>query len=342
MKDIYSIYYEALSLVVFKIRDKYQSDEKILEELVLLLTSDSSSFESVLVKIIDDFSCEYGSFSKRLLINIMLEKAYLLNCYDLSRGINSEYANDKKNILESIDSNEGIELFKSDYEFSLNVADAFLEYIDRPYIFKYQSKNLILSSNLMNELLKICPFAIFDLFDQIAQDRFIQSEIQIQEFYDMYNKAYSYIRDDTLDEKDSYNSEDEYLATTFINSLNIYFNNDINEICNFIHYILGNIYEALVTFKSQDDPELSEYFDLIPIFEKAKVVDIINKFLNDTGFAIRIINCFVDSNAYLEEFDLLERRDIFKKNGDIKTLKRLNPHYVEEEYVYSIIKKEAN
>ena len=341
MKDIFNIYYEALSLIVFKIRDKYQGDEKILEELVLLLTSDNSSFENDLKEIINDFSCEYGKFSKRVLISIMLEKAYLLNCYDLSRGINSEYANDKKNILESINTNEGIELFVNNYEFALNIVDSFLEYLDRPYIFKYQSKNLILSSKLINKLLNICPFAIFDLFNQVAQDRFIQSEIQIQEFCDMYNKAYSYVREDILDEKDCYNSEDEYLATTFINSLNIYFNYDINEIGNFLHYILGNIYEALVTFKNLGDFELREYFDLIPLLEKSKVVDIINKFLNDTGFAIRIINCFVDSNAYLEDYDLLERRDIFKKYGNVNNLKRLNPHYVEEEYAFSKIKKRS-
>lgn len=48
---------------------------------------------------------------------------------------------------------------------------------------------------------------------------------------------------------------------------------------------------------------------------------------------------FLESNDYLLEGDLFEKREVYKEKGDLKLLRKLNPYYNEEEIVFKKIKE---
>ena len=82
-----------------------------------------------------------------------------------------------------------------------------------------------------------------------------------------------------------------------------------------------------------------DYYDLINVCENFDLKTIIFQFLNNSEFRNRVVECFVLCNDSLVNGDLICKRNTYKDVGNIKTLKRLNPFYIEEEIVFNKIKE---
>ena len=107
----------------------------------------------------------------------------------------------------------------------------------------------------------------------------------------------------------------------------------------FIRYIISNIYETIVTELNGNNYDYKKYLDIVYSIEKTETDEILSRFLSDYKFALNIIDAFLEGNDYLVEGDLLCKREMFKKSGNISLLRKLNPFYLEEEIIYKKIKE---
>lgn len=85
--------------------------------------------------------------------------------------------------------------------------------------------------------------------------------------------------------------------------------------------------------------DYKKYLDIVYSIEKTETDEILSRFLSDYKFALNIIDAFLEGNDYLVEGDLLCKREMFKKSGNISLLRKLNPFYLEEEIIYKKIKE---
>lgn len=85
--------------------------------------------------------------------------------------------------------------------------------------------------------------------------------------------------------------------------------------------------------------DYKKYLDIVYSVENCKIDEILSRFLSDYKFALNIIDAFLEGNDYLVEGDLLGKREMFKKSGNISLLRKLNPFYIEEEIIYKKIKE---
>ena len=107
----------------------------------------------------------------------------------------------------------------------------------------------------------------------------------------------------------------------------------------FIRYIISNVYETIVTELNGNNYDYKKYLDIVYSIEKTETDEILSRFLSDYKFALNIIDAFLEGNDYLVEGDLLCKREMFKKSGNISLLRKLNPFYLEEEIIYKKIKE---
>ena len=128
------------------------------------------------------------------------------------------------------------------------------------------------------------------------------------------------------------------MVETFISKLRNYFN-DEKKFIIFIRYIISNVYETIVTELNGNNYDYKKYLDIVYSIEKTETDEILSGFLSDYKFALNIIDAFLEGNDYLVEGDLLCKREMFKKSGNISLLRKLNPFYLEEEIIYKKIKE---
>lgn len=155
---------------------------------------------------------------------------------------------------------------------------------------------------------------------------------------DFYDKSLLYSFNDDYGEADQYSCSEEFLVETFISKLRNYFN-DEKKFIIFIRYIISNVYETIVTELNGNNYDYKKYLDIVYSIEKTETNEILSRFLSDYKFALNIIDAFLEGNDYLVEGDLLCKREMFKKSGNISLLRKLNPFYLEEEIIYKKIKE---
>ena len=336
--NIYAYAEEAFNIFVDNLDVFYGGDkEKIIKEVLAFLTSETDKWDKEFNNIIE---CQFKDLKsvKKVIILIIASKAYMVNYYNYLHDINKEQCSKMLEELESKSLQSIIKEFWQKSEFSEELIDDYFSYLDRPYIFKNRSKSLIVKNNKTGILLKINPFEVLDLHDYIADDMYMSSEICIQTFLDCYEQSLLYSINDECGEEQNYSCKEEFLVATFISNLKIIFHGE-NALDIFIKYVLSNIYETLITELNGKNQDFKKYVDIIYCVENMKIDEIINRFLSDYKFTLHLIDAFLDGNDYLIEGDLLCKREAFKKIGNVKLLRKLNPFYHEEEIIYQKIKE---
>ncbi len=338
MQDIYSISYDVFMLFLNKITDRYGENRKVLKTIIIdVLTNEKSIFNEDLKSFIDDAinldTC------KRVIMFMLVSKSYVMNYYDFVHEINRAYTEDMIQELESLNKENVIELFYKPSEVTDDILEDFFAYIVRPYVFQSKAKELVFKDGKLKTLLELNPFEALDIWDYISDEDFMESEKYIQTFFNLYDKSISDASLDEFGEKENYDEADDYEYSLFINNIRNHFEDDSTKILLFLSYIMSNIYEFLVVEKKNNPKEYEDAFYLIDYFENEDIYTLKDEFLTNQDFALRIIDLFVEINGTLYEDDLLNRRDDFKKCGDVKLLRKLNPYFDAEEIVYKEIKE---
>lgn len=329
--DTFVIFTENLNLLHIGNKDL------IVKDILDFLTNKNDKYDEEYMKIVTSEFKNIESI-KRVIMLIIASKSYMFNYYDYWHEINIEQS---KNMLEEIESMSMQQIIRAFYkrdELVECLLEDFFSYINRPYIFQNKCKSLIIANGKKDIILKINPFEALDLYDCIDDDKYTNSEICIQLFMDFYDKSLLYSFNDDYGEADQYSCSEEFLVETFISKLRNYFN-DEKKFVIFIRYIISNVYETIITELNCDNHDYKKYLDIVYSVENCKIDEILSRFLSDYKFALNIIDAFLEGNDYLVEGDLLGKREMFKKSGNISLLRKLNPFYLEEEIIYKKIKE---
>ena len=300
--DTFVIFTENLNLLHIGNKDL------IVKDILDFLTNKNDKYDEEYMKIVTSEFKDIESI-KRVIMLIIASKSYMFNYYDYWHEINIEQS---KNMLEEIESMSMQQIIRAFYkrdEFVEYLLEDFFSYINRPYIFQNKCKSLIIANGKKDIILKINPFEALDLYDCIDDDKYTNSEICIQLFMDFYDKSLLY----------SFNDEKKFII--------------------FIRYIISNVYETIITELNGNNYDYKKYLDIVYSVENCKIDEILSRFLSDYKFALNIIDAFLEGNDYLVEGDLLGKREMFKKSGNISLLRKLNPFYIEEEIIYKKIKE---
>ena len=337
MQDIYSYSYSIFNIFIDNLSVYFKSDKnKVTDAIFDFLTNKNSKYNSKFETFMDENIWDLNSIKKVLMLMIA-SKTYLLNYYDYMHNINKEVCQETLEELEEFDAKSIIEEFHIDGVLREKWFEDFQEFVNRPYIFQSQSKYLIIKNNKIKQLFRINPYEVLDLSDFIDNDKFITSEITIQTLLNIYDESLEEtinisIEEDRLD-------NDNLLIKTFIKKLINQLKNDDKKIINYIKYMISNIYENITIEIYGKNEDYKKYANLIYYIEHTDINDIVKRFFQDYIFALNVIEAFLESNDYLLEGDLFEKREVFKEKGDLKLLRKLNPYYHEEEIVFKKIKE---
>ena len=334
MQDLYSLSYHAFMLFLNKMNERYDENKKVLKQIIIdVLTNKNSifnkDFEEFLDESINIEDC------KRVIMYFLVSKSYIMNYYDYIHEINISYCYPFLEELEGLNKEDVIDLFYKPEETTYEIIDDFFAYITRPYIFMSKAKELIINDGKLPSLLKINPFEALDIWDYISDEDLTEPEKFIQIFFDIYDKSIAEAVDDPNGEKENYDCLEIFEHAMLIKNINEYFENDINKVTIFLSYIISNVYECLIV--ERDSSDINN--DLIAYLEEADIYELRDEFINNSEFAFRIMDIFEERNSTLLEDELLNKREQFKRCGDVLLLKRLNPYYDAEEIVYQKMKE---
>lgn len=334
MQDLYSLSYHAFMLFLNKMNERYDENKKVLKQIIIdVLTNKNSifnkDFEEFLDESINIEDC------KRVIMYFLVSKSYIMNYYDYIHEINISYCFPFLEELEGLNKEDVIDLFYKPEETTYEIIDDFFAYVTRPYIFMSKAKELIINDGKLPSLLKINPFEALDIWDYISDEDLTEPEKFIQIFFDIYDKSIAEAVDDPNGEKENYDCLEIFEHAMLIKNINEYFENDINKVTIFLSYIISNVYECLIV--ERDSSGINN--DLIAYLEEADIYELRDEFINNNEFAFRIMDIFEERNSTLLEDELLNKREQFKRCGDVLLLKRLNPYYDAEEIVYQKMKE---
>lgn len=327
VETIYDECYNVLELLTNVIDDIYGEDiDKTVNELCSFLTTDSSRYEDLFNESMYAKMRKNKTFYKRIMMLIIVSTFYKTNVYYTEKGIDIDF--EQQSLLEEKNYEQIIEEF---YNFEKNpyifqTIACFCDFINRNYIFKNNCMEEIIAQNRLETIIGINPFELLNFMNYMNPNMFSTTEKMIQDFIDLYDCS-----------EESLNNSDQYeVFDMFKEKVNDHFNGDEKKVMIFYQYIFSNVYETIITRCKNNIPLKKRYKYLINEFlkEDLKFDNIYNKFLNNYGFADDLINFFLVTNDDLLEEDLIERRNYFKKVGNVDLLKKLNPFYEEEEAVF--------
>lgn len=327
MKNIYDFAYQILSDIT-TITSK--GDTKV-QLIIDFLTAEKSSKELF-------SSYEFGDFEpnsvKKVVMLTIFSCAYLVNLYDIKRGVNEEQAEAILEQIRNLTPQEIINLFNEYDSLIATVLDDVYDYLDNTYIFRYCCWLNLLAENKQKELLRLNPFVIFEYDALDLGDSFKEMEVTIQLFNDIYDKALEETaKDPELGDENDREFFNNLFIENFYSQVDEHFQNNDKAIAEFYSLILGNVYESLTNnaFKSKKNKRI--YKSLLETLEKKPVSELITSFLTDSKFAITIIDAFLSINDVIEKDELIKRRTIFNQKGNIKRLREFNPYYQSDEQV---------
>lgn len=325
MKDLFNEAYEALIVFIDNLETSYEGID-VNKAIMDFVTHEDSKYDKMFTTY---YECVFSLSSIKLcLMRTFVSRSYMLNYYDFKKGINEEYAEGMLEELDNLDADQVYQGFFSHEELYEDILDDFLEFIDRPFIFQNKAMEMVYKEK-KDVVLDLNLLEIFDLPFFVPSDKYSRSELVIQDFFDLYNKAAAVSQGD-----------EESFVANFSQELESYLSNDEEKSFEFISYLLANVYEALAIEYHQKDSSLKEYFNLVPIFEKNSLDTLVAMFYEEEEFALTIIDLFIMINSSLNEYELYDKRNAFKDTGDELILKRLNPYYEEEEVIYEKWKSE--
>ena len=325
--------YDLANLVLNDILTIYCNSNDDFSEVIKYLNGTSTKFDNIFDS--------YGAFSKEdkdtikkvIMLNIF-SYAYLVNLYNIRIDLDSENSEKYLNILESLNPQEIIDMFSC---FSPEIKIFFEDasgYLSNTYIFKYCCWQNLFAEGKKYLLFKMNPFAMLEQNDLDLGDGFVETEVNIQTFDDLYEKALENAAlDPELGEENDPDEFDALVIEHFIELINNHFSFDKEKIEAFFATIFSNIYENITLNIKINKKQRKKYSSLISKFEEYSIDDLIKLFENNYGFAIDVIDIFLTYNSYLEKGELINRRIDFLKRGNIKMLASLNPFYEEDKIV---------
>ena len=336
MDNLYSICNNILSMIVDNLDDNYDNQEKEKIKLLELLTG-KTAFNRV-VKL--DLS-NYGITEEELrimMILIITSKAYLYENYACFKEVPPESVieqfREMIDTIEEMDFHDVITSFSDCDDIAILLIDDFLSYYDLTYIGKSQCKEYVFNDKeKLKFLMNLNPFEFFNISDFIGNNDLLQSEIIIQDFFDIYEGKFNFVSgESTEDEISRFEDEDDELFAKFLDILREKYSEDYVD--KFLLYLCANVYELLNSKpKFSKDSNIEE---LIVYFQDTEVSQILDDLKNDYKFAGVIVNYFYQSNIYISREELSRRRRKFKKkNKDLTKIKDLNPYFDSEEKVFT-------
>lgn len=342
MNNIYEYAYQ----ILFDISaSSFAMGDQSYVQVSQFLTSDTSEFENIF----EDYSLEKldRNSLKAVMMLTIVSCAYLVNLYDIKRKINLEEAEMLLTFMESLTPDKVVTLFVNQDPAMEEIFDLYNDYINNTYIYRYCCWRNVLIQNKQQKVLDLNPFAVLATKELTLEDGFIETELAIQLFSDVYDKAIEEYSLQQVDEEDAFDSAVNFNENDFISVFHEivfeHFANDLSKIHTFYSLILGNIYEYLSLSRKNNLRKKEENNTLLNIFEQNSSKDLVNKFINDNQFASEIINRFLAFNDFLAEDDLINRRLNFMKHGNIKKLKDFNPYYEHDQLVLKrITEKNSN
>lgn len=330
-KTIYDICSEILSYTVENLENNFGENlEKVTYELLIFLTTDSSKYDVVFDKyeFIDN-----KPYYKKIMMLIIASSSYYTSLYCAEKDLNRQMSEMNIEVLENLNYKDIVKMFYNWPKY-LKVFDFIEDYCD------FYNKSYILKNNCMEEVLKkdkisiiyqINPFEFLNYINYLEPKMLASSEKVIQDFIDIYDASLYYCGIDENNELSFYEDNEDFLASIIRGKIDEKYDRQ-----EFYSYIFSNIYEGFITKYTFDKYLIKKY----PIVGKEflnhniSFERLYNMILNDNNFLFELIDFFLEINDKIYQGELLTRRIDFKKVGNIDTLKRLNPFYEEEEFVY--------
>ena len=343
VRTIYDECYDMLDRLLFEINEnKGNKIEVITEELINFLTTDDNDYEEIFQTIdFKDYLSNKQKY-KKIMMLIVISKAYYIAIYSLKNDIDSEYYENIIDDLEQLDTNSIINLFfnKHDNSKLIDYVDDFCDYFEKNYIYRNNSMEEIIRQDKLSILLKINPFEIFNFINYKNPKELLKTEKIIQSFIDIYDSALSYTFIDEHGESSFYDSNDDFLIEVFKEKISDKYGNK-KALKEFYSYIFSNVYEGIVVFYSIDCLLMKKYECLVKEFINSEISfeKVYQKIMDDNVFFLNLIDFFLEINDGIYDGELMVKRTEFKEKGNIKLLKELNPYYEEEELSFQKIKK---
>ncbi len=326
MQNIYSLAYDTLLEASIACITK----KKGFPSLVEFLTTLDSDLDDLILKRTASLNID-KNFFKAVMMLTFCSCAYLNSSYDVRREVNVEEAEMLRDYLECMAPQEIILLFfKNDFILEV-LYESFYNYVNNTYIYRYCCWANIQNENKTKKLLNINPFVILETDTALLDKGFTQTELTIQLFYDLYDKALEESSEDTeYTEEEDENIFNKLIIKNFRRLISNHFKDNENEIANFYSMILGIVYENLILHTEKKKRYQKQRLNLIRKLEEYSPEDLICLLQTDDKFTSDIINLFISYNDFLEKSEFIARRRNFIKRGDSNKLKEFNPYFDEE------------
>lgn len=326
MQNIYGLAYDTLleaSITCITKKSGFPS-------LVEFLTTLDSDLDDLILKRTNDLNIDKSLF-KAVMMLTFCSCAYLDCTYDLRRGVNVEEAEMLTDYLECLTPQDAIMLFFKDDFVLERLYESFYDYVNNTYIYRYCCWANIQDEKRIKRLLTINPFAVLETDNALLDKGFTKTELIIQLFYNLYDKA---LEDSSEDSEYTEEEDDELFSKLilkhFRSLVSEHYANDEKEMLNFYSMILGIVYENLILHTEKKKRYQKQRANLIKKLEEYTPEDLIFLLQTDDNFALDIINLFIAYNDFLEKNELINRRKKFIKRGDSSKLREFNPYFDEE------------
>ena len=275
---------------------------------------------------------------------IITSGSYYFALYNIDNKIEEEYYYEHIDELEKKNYQDIINEYLN-WEDNIHVFDYisdYVEFVDNGDLFINKCQELVLGNNKLDKIMKINPLEVLNYVNYVDTESMLVTERLIQDFIDIYRSSDYIIKTDEKGNSIFYKNVTEYLRATINQQIIHKYKGNKEKIKKFYSYIFSNVYENLVLYYSLDKKYMqSNYNSLIKAFEVGDVnfEFLYKKYSEDIKFFAEVINFFLIYNNDVYFGELFERRNEFKKKGNVKLLKKLNPYYdIETAY----FKKEKN
>ena len=318
----------------------YDDDNAQFDDIIRFLNGESDKYNSIFNSY-DSLKTINHNSVKRVIMLIIFSYAYLVNLYNVRIDLDSENSQKYLDYLESIDAKEIIDMFachspeiKTFYEDCSN-------YLTNTYIYRYCCWANAFAERKQDVILKLNPFALLEYQDIDLGDGFVETEVCIQLFDDLYNKA---VEEAAADPELVDNDEEIFsrlVIDYFREAVDNHFNGNTFQINQFYSLIFSNIYEN-ITLNSTQKRQRKKYKTLIKKMEEYSISDLISLFMESYQLAIDVIDIFIMYNNNLEKEELINRRIKFLKKGNQQKLAEINPFYERDNEVLKRHKKNSS
>ena len=295
------------------------------EDIVEYLNCENNKFDNIFNTYSIAREIDYDVLKRIMMFNIFMY-AYLVNLYNVKIGLDTSNSQNFVNYIEALNYKEIVALFACHSPEIKIIFEDCLCYISGSYIFRYCCWMNAYAQGRQSSILKLNPFALLEMQDADLGDGFVESEVYIQLFEDLYNKA---LEEAAVNAE--YEEDDEEFSKLLVhclqNKIKDHFNDDIGKINDFCAFLLSSVYENITINLKNSKMLKKKYEAILSKYGEYELLELINLFMDSYHFAYDIINVFLTYNDGLEKEELINRRIIFMKKGNMKKLAEINPFY---------------